>query len=61
MNTKKIKQLWNCFLKKVWGLSDFLITRSGVDSWVRILEEERDLGRGCGDRRRERASFKVVD
>ena len=39
MNTKKIKQLWNCFLRKVWGLPDFLITGSGVEIWVRILEE----------------------
>lgn len=61
MNTKKIKQLWNCFLRKIWGLPDFLITGSGVETWVRILEEERDLGSGCRDRRREGTSFKVVD
>ena len=28
---------------------------------IRILEEERDLGRECRDRRREGTSFKVVD
>lgn len=49
------------FSQEGLGLLDFLITGSGVESWVRILEEERDLGRGCGDRRREGTGFKVVD
>ena len=43
MSTKKTKQP----SQEGLGLPDFLITGSGVESWVRILEEERDLGRGA--------------
>lgn len=46
MNTKKIKQLWNCFLKKAWGFltswSPGQVLTVGSGSW-----EERDLGRGA--------------
>ena len=57
MNTQKIKQLWNCFLRKVWGLPDFLITGSGVESWVRILEEWKRPGKGVQIQGKRRHQF----
>ena len=61
VNTKKTKQLWNSLPRKVWQLPEFLVAGPGVWSWVRVLEEESDLGRGWGDRKREGTCFKVVD